>query len=92
MRSTALYCPAPAERARLLLAQGKVEEAARWTEGRGLAAEDELSYPREGDYLVLARALLALGAAGQAGGSYGCWPPALPCAGGTARRSSGQGR
>jgi LuxR family transcriptional regulator, maltose regulon positive regulatory protein len=54
-----LFNPAPAERARLLLAQGRVEEAARWTEERGLSDDDEVSYPRERDHLVLARVLLA---------------------------------
>jgi LuxR family transcriptional regulator, maltose regulon positive regulatory protein len=33
-----LFNPAPAERARLLLAQGRVDEAARWTEERGCRA------------------------------------------------------
>jgi LuxR family transcriptional regulator, maltose regulon positive regulatory protein len=54
-----LFNPAAAERARLLLAQGRVEEAARWTEERGLSDDDEVSYPRERDHLVLARVLLA---------------------------------
>jgi LuxR family transcriptional regulator, maltose regulon positive regulatory protein len=54
-----LFNPAPAERARLLLAQGRVDEAARWTEERGLSDDDEVSYPRERDHLVLARVLLA---------------------------------
>ena len=55
----ALGYPAESERARLLLAQGQVAEAVRWTEERGLAEQDEISYLREGDYLVLARVLLA---------------------------------
>jgi LuxR family maltose regulon positive regulatory protein len=55
----ALYNPVPAERARLLLAQGDVMEAARWVEGRGLEEEDEPSYPQEREYLVLVRVLLA---------------------------------
>jgi LuxR family transcriptional regulator, maltose regulon positive regulatory protein len=54
-----LLNPAPALRARLLLAQGDVAAAARWTQARGLGAEDEPSYPREPEYLVLARVLLA---------------------------------
>ena len=54
-----LFNPAPAERARLLLAQGRVDEAVRWTEERGLSDDDEFSYPRERDHLVLARILLA---------------------------------
>ena len=51
--------PAPAQRARLLLAQGDVAAAARWTHETGLHAEDEPRYPREPGYLVLARVLLA---------------------------------
>lgn len=51
--------PAPCERARLLLGQGRAEEAARWTEERGLTEHDAISYPREPDHLVLARVLLA---------------------------------
>jgi LuxR family maltose regulon positive regulatory protein len=54
-----LFNPAPAERARLLLVQGRIEEAARWTEERGLSDDDEVSYPQERDHLVLARVLLA---------------------------------
>jgi LuxR family maltose regulon positive regulatory protein len=54
-----LFSPAQTERAGLLLALGRVEEAARWVEERGLTAEDDLSYPRERDHLVLARVLLA---------------------------------
>jgi LuxR family transcriptional regulator, maltose regulon positive regulatory protein len=55
----ALAYPAQSERARLLLTLGRVEEAARWTRERGLTAQDEVSYLREGDHLVLARVLLA---------------------------------
>ena len=51
--------PVPAERARLLLAQGKVLEAARWVEERRLGENDEPTYAREREYLVLARLLLA---------------------------------
>jgi LuxR family maltose regulon positive regulatory protein len=54
-----LLYPAPAQRARLLLAQGDVAAAARWTHETGLHAEDEPRYPREPGYLVLARVLLA---------------------------------
>jgi LuxR family maltose regulon positive regulatory protein len=57
-----LFNPVPALWARLLLAQGEVAAAARWVRVRGLAAEDEPSYPREREYLVLARVLLATGA------------------------------
>ena len=57
-----LINPVPAQRARLALALGDVDGAARWAQGRGLAAEDEPRYPREREYLVLARVLLATGA------------------------------
>jgi LuxR family maltose regulon positive regulatory protein len=55
----ALYNPVPAWRARLLLARGEVAAAARWAGERGLRAADEPTYPRERDYLALARVLLA---------------------------------
>jgi LuxR family maltose regulon positive regulatory protein len=55
----ALAYPAWSERARLLLALGRMEEAARWTREQGLTEHDEVSYLREGDHLVLARVLLA---------------------------------
>jgi LuxR family transcriptional regulator, maltose regulon positive regulatory protein len=56
---TALLNPVPAQRARLLLAQGDIAAAARWTSQRGLDPEDEPSYQREPEHLVLARVLLA---------------------------------
>ena len=61
-----LLNPVPAQRARLLLAQGNLDAAARWTADRGLAAGDEPDYPRERGHLVLARVLLAQGRAGLA--------------------------
>jgi LuxR family maltose regulon positive regulatory protein len=51
--------PVAVQRARLLLAQGKVDAAARWCTERGLSVEDEPSYLREREHLVLARVLLA---------------------------------
>jgi LuxR family maltose regulon positive regulatory protein len=54
-----LLNPLPALRTRLALAHGEVADAARWVQQRGLGAEDEPSYPREREYLVLARVLLA---------------------------------
>ena len=54
-----LLYPAPAQHARLLLAQGDVAAAARWADESGLRAEDEPRYPREPGYLVLARVLMA---------------------------------
>jgi LuxR family maltose regulon positive regulatory protein len=54
-----LLNPVPALRARLLLAQGGLAAAARWTKARGLGPDDEVSYPWEPEYLVLARVLVA---------------------------------
>jgi LuxR family transcriptional regulator, maltose regulon positive regulatory protein len=53
-----LLNPVPAQRARLLLAQGHLAAAARWTNERGLGADDQPSYAREPEYLLLARLLL----------------------------------
>jgi LuxR family transcriptional regulator, maltose regulon positive regulatory protein len=54
-----LLNPAPTLRARLALINGQVEAAARWAQRRRLGVEDEPSYPREREQLVLARVLLA---------------------------------
>ncbi len=54
-----LLNPVPALRARLLLAQGEVTAAARWMDERSLSADDDPGYPREPEYLALARVLLA---------------------------------
>jgi LuxR family maltose regulon positive regulatory protein len=54
-----LVNPVPAQRARLLLAQGNIAAAIRWAQQHGLSPEDEPGYPRELEYLVLARVLLA---------------------------------
>jgi ATP/maltotriose-dependent transcriptional regulator MalT len=54
-----LLNPVPAQRARLLLAQGDLSAAARFTEARALNADDEPDYPSEPGYLALARVLLA---------------------------------
>jgi LuxR family maltose regulon positive regulatory protein len=56
---TALLNPVPTQRARLLLAQGDLAATIGWIEERGLGANDEPTYPREPDYLVLARVLIA---------------------------------
>jgi LuxR family maltose regulon positive regulatory protein len=61
-----LLNPVPAQRARLLLAQGDLAGATRGTQENGLAADDEPDYPREPGHLVLARVLLAQGQPGQA--------------------------
>jgi len=54
-----LFNPAGAQRARLLLAQGQLAQAAAWAAARGLDAGDPPSYPREREYLLLARLLIA---------------------------------
>jgi LuxR family maltose regulon positive regulatory protein len=51
--------PIPALRARVLAAQGRVDEAFAWAREQGLSAEDDLSYLREFEHVTLARALLA---------------------------------
>jgi LuxR family maltose regulon positive regulatory protein len=63
-----LLNPVPAQRARLALAQGDVDAAVRWARTHGLTADDKPSYPREREYLVLARVLLARQAPEQAQG------------------------
>jgi LuxR family maltose regulon positive regulatory protein len=68
-----LLNPAPAQRARLALTQGDVDTAARWVRTRSLAAEDEPGYPREDEYLVLARVLLAEQAPARALGLLERW-------------------
>ncbi len=49
-----------AVRAQLELAQGNVAAAIRWVDASGLSAtDDDLPYPREGEYLALARVRIA---------------------------------
>ena len=61
-----LLNPVPAQRARLLLAQGNLAGAASWSQECGLGPGDAPDYPREAGYLVLARVLVAQGRPGQA--------------------------
>jgi LuxR family transcriptional regulator, maltose regulon positive regulatory protein len=68
-----LLNPVPALQARLALTNGEIDDAARWVQTHNLAAEDEPSYPREREYLVLARVLLASGHADQARGLLERW-------------------
>jgi ATP/maltotriose-dependent transcriptional regulator MalT len=49
----------PAVAARLLLAHGRIADAVHWAAERGLDVSDEPGYPREREYLVLVRVLLA---------------------------------
>ncbi|MGN6489904.1 MAG: LuxR C-terminal-related transcriptional regulator [Devosia sp.] len=51
--------PVAATRARLLIAQRRLDEAARWQRDAGLGADDPLTYPREYEHITLARLLLA---------------------------------
>ena len=61
-----LLNPVPAQRARLLLAQGNLAAAARFPQENGLRPDDEPQYAREPGHLVLARVLLAQDRPGQA--------------------------
>jgi LuxR family maltose regulon positive regulatory protein len=56
-----LFNPAGAQRVRLLLAQGQLAQAAAWVAARGLDPGDQPRYPREREYLLLARVLTAQG-------------------------------
>jgi LuxR family maltose regulon positive regulatory protein len=58
-RVVSLINPVPAQRARLLLARGDIEAASGWVATRGIGPDDQPDYPREPDYLVLARCLIA---------------------------------
>ena len=51
--------PVPALTARVRVAQGEWGEALGWARGRGLSADDDLSYLREFEHITLARVLLA---------------------------------
>ena len=51
--------PVPAQRARLLLAQGDLPGVARFAQENGLGPDDQADYARESGHLVLARILLA---------------------------------
>ena len=63
---TDLLNAVPAQRARLLIAQGDIAAAAEWTAQRGLGIEDEPTYPGELAHLVLARVLVAQAQSGAA--------------------------
>ncbi len=65
-RVASLLNPVPAQRARLMLAQGRVVAAARWVKAAGIDADDDPVYTREPEYLVLARVLIAQQQPGQA--------------------------
>lgn len=51
--------PIAAQKTRVWLAQGKLDEALNWAREQGLSAEDELNYVREFEHITFARILLA---------------------------------
>lgn len=53
--------PIAAMRAHIELAQGNLAEAISWADGSCLPVDDELTYPREQEYLTLARVHIAQG-------------------------------
>ncbi|MBX0331178.1 LuxR C-terminal-related transcriptional regulator [Oscillochloris sp. ZM17-4] len=59
--------PVAARRARLWLAQGRLDEAIGWARERGLSAHDAPGYLREFEHITLARVLLAQAASELAG-------------------------
>jgi len=56
-----LLARAAAAKARLALAQGDLPGAIGWAEASGLHVDDEPTFPREAEYLTLARVLIARG-------------------------------
>ncbi|HEX2911084.1 MAG TPA: LuxR C-terminal-related transcriptional regulator [Chloroflexia bacterium] len=62
-----LVTRARALQAQLALATGNLPAAISWAEASGLHWDDDISFPREGEYLVFARVLIAR--AGSASGS-----------------------
>lgn len=59
--------PVAATRARIFIAQRRLDEARRWQRDAGLGAEDALTYLREYEHITLARLLLAQDLEGGAG-------------------------
>jgi ATP/maltotriose-dependent transcriptional regulator MalT len=51
--------PVPAVRARIWIAQGRLDDVFAWARDHAVVADDDLSYLREYEHLTLARALLA---------------------------------
>ena len=63
--------PVAALRARLLVVQGRSNEASAWARDRGLSVDDELSYVQEYDHITLARILLGRAREGRESDSLG---------------------
>jgi LuxR family transcriptional regulator, maltose regulon positive regulatory protein len=61
--------PIATRKARVWVAQGRLNEALGWARAQGLSIDDELSYPREFDHITLARVLLARYQSDRADGS-----------------------
>lgn len=51
--------PVPAGRARVRIAQGRLDDATAWAQDRHLSPDDPVAYPAECDQLTLARLLVA---------------------------------
>ncbi len=60
--------------AQFALAEGHLSSAVAWADASGLHADDDLPFPREAEYLILARVWLAQAGSGAAGDRL---PPAL---------------
>jgi LuxR family maltose regulon positive regulatory protein len=58
--------PVPAQRARVLVAQGRLDEALAWVREQHLAPDDDLYYIREYEHVTLARILMHQENAGRA--------------------------
>jgi LuxR family maltose regulon positive regulatory protein len=61
--------PIATRKARVWLAQGRLDEAQGWARAQGLSVDDELSYLREFNHITLARVLLARDRSGRPDGS-----------------------
>ncbi|MEP7239852.1 MAG: LuxR C-terminal-related transcriptional regulator [Devosia sp.] len=57
--------PVAAIRARLWIAQGRIDDALRWRREHALDADDQLTYLREFEHITLARLLLAQDSGGE---------------------------
>ena len=62
-------CPIATRKARVWVAQGRLNETLGWARAQGLSIDDELSYLREFDHITLARVLLARYQSDRADGS-----------------------
>lgn len=70
-----LFTRGAAVRAQFSLAEGNLSAAVTWAHESGLHADDELSFPREGEYLVLGRVWIAQAEGGVDKGAAGDFLP-----------------